>query len=271
MPFLDHLEELRWRVFKALGAVTVGTVVGIVLVMEFGAMDLLVAPLDQVFADLAETVEPSVLGGAPGSGRLIFLAPTEAFFFMLKLGLLVGLILASPVVIWQVWAFLSPALESEEKKVVIPSLYLGVLLFAGGVAFAYVLALPITLRFLLLFGLEWFTPAITAGYYLSFVTRLLLAFGIIFELPVVVMILSALGLATPRFLREKRRHAIVLITVVAAFLSPGDFVLLTVMMMLPLVLLYELSILLSALVYRKRERSIMGSSEPAEGAVERTP
>ena len=268
MPFLDHLEELRWRIFKSLAAVAVGTVIGLILVMQLGAMELLLRPLSQVLADLPSGADSSWLDSA-ATGRLVFLSPTEPFFFMLKLGLLVGLLLASPVVIWQVWAFLSPALEAREKKVVIPSLYLGLVLFAAGVAMAYFIALPVTLRFLLLFGAEWFSPALTAGYYLSFVTRLLLAFGIVFELPVVVMILSVLGLATPRFLREKRRHAIVLITVVAAFLSPGDFVLLTVMMMVPLVLLYELSILLSALVYRKRDRSILGASEPPEGAVER--
>lgn len=271
MPFLDHLEELRWRIFKALIAVGIGSLLGLLLVLQFGAMDLLMDPLQDIFRAMSEdgvAIPGAVMGGAE-AGRLVFLSPTEPFFFMLKLGLLVGLVLASPVVIYQIWAFLSPALEKHERRVIIPSLYMGLVLFAAGVAMAYVVALPVTLRFLLLFGLEWFTPAITAGYYLSFVTRLLLAFGIIFELPVVVMILSVLGLATPRFLREKRRHAILIITVVAAFLSPGDIVLLTILMMVPLILLYELSILLSVMVYRRKEDNrIMGSKEPPDGAVE---
>lgn len=267
MPFLDHLEELRWRIFKALIAVGIGALVGFVLVMQFGALDLLLRPLRTVVTDLAQD-DLALLGGTVVHNQLAFLSLTEPFFFMLKLGLLVGLILASPIVIWQVWAFLSPALEKHERRVIIPSLYMGLVLFAAGVAMAYLIALPVTIRFLLLFGAEYFTPMLTAGYYLSFVSRLLFAFGLIFELPVVVMILAALGLATPEFLRAKRRHAIVLITVVAAFLSPGDIVLLTLLMMVPLILLYELSILLATLVYRRREKRILPSTEPAEGSVE---
>ncbi|MGD2069629.1 MAG: twin-arginine translocase subunit TatC [Gemmatimonadota bacterium] len=267
MPFLDHLEELRWRIFKGLIAVGVGAVVGFVLVMQFGVLDLLLRPLREVVSDLAQA-DIALLGGTAVTRQLTFLSLTEPFFFMLKLGLLVGLVLASPIVVWQIWAFLSPALEKHERRVVIPSLYLGLVLFAAGVAMAYFVALPVTIRFLLTFGAEYFTPMLTAGYYLSFVNRLLFAFGLIFELPVVVMILAALGLATPAFLREKRRHAIVIITVVAAILSPGDIVLLTLLMMVPLILLYELSILLATLVYRKREKRIMPSTGPAEGAVE---
>ncbi len=133
---------------------------------------------------------------------------------------------------------------------------------------AYFIALPVTIRFLLIFGSEYFQPMLTAGYYLSFVTRLLLAFGVVFELPVVVMILSALGLVTPAFLRAKRRHAIVTITILASFLSPGDVIAVTVLLMAPLVVLYEVSILLSAVIYRRRENRMADVSGPPEGAVE---
>jgi sec-independent protein translocase protein TatC len=107
---------------------------------------------------------------------------------------------------------------------------------------------------------------VQAGPYLNFVTKLLLAFGILFELPVVIMILSALGLVTPKFLRSKRRHAIVIITVLASFLSPGDVVTVTVMMMVPLVILYEFSILLSVMIYRRRKAKEIGG-DPPEGTV----
>jgi len=269
MPFLDHLEELRWRIFKVFGAVLLGTVAGLILVLEFEAIELLLRPMCAV----VERLDPEEAARfSPASAvtecELVFLNLTEPFFFVLKLGILSGLVLASPVVIYQVWAFLSPALEKHERQVIIPSLFLGLVLFLVGVAFAYFAALPITINFLLLFGVEHgFQPMLTAQYYLSLVIRLLLVFGIIFELPVVVMVLASMGLATPEFLREKRRHAIVLIVVIASFLSPGDFILLTVMLTVPLILLYELSILLARVVYRKRERSILGPSR-AEGTVE---
>ena len=121
--------------------------------------------------------------------------------------------------------------------------------------------------FLLFFGWDYFAPMLQAGRYFGFVNALLMAFGILFELPVVIMILSALGLVTPGFLREKRRHAIVIITVLASLLSPGDVVTVTAMMMIPLVLLYEFSILLSVVITKKRRARDIGG-DPPDGAVE---
>ncbi len=259
MPFLDHLEELRWRLFKAMAALGVGTAIGLVLVMYFGVMDLLVAP-----------VEP-FLGGQ----QLVYLSPTTPFMFTLKLGILVGILLALPVVVFQVWAFFAPALKSEERKIIVPSLYFGLILFCLGAVMAYVWVLPLALRFLTGFQQEYLQPAIEVGEYLGFVVRLLLAFGVVFELPVVVMILSALGLITPRFMRDKRRHAIVGATVLASLLTPGDLAS-TLLMMGPMILLYEVSILLSAMIYRKKRaqeeaETLRPSPEPPEGTVESSP
>ena len=255
MPFLDHLEELRWRLFKAIGALAVASLVGFLLVHYLNVTDLLIRPIRPYMPD----------------GRLAFFSPVTPFFIVLKLSLLVGAILAFPVILYQVWAFLSPALEDRERKVIVPSLYLGLVLFAAGVALAYVVALPVSLEFLFGFQVENLVPTVGVDEYLSFVVRLLLAFGILFELPVVIMILTALGLVTPRFLRSKRRHAIVAITVTASFLSPGDVVMVTLLMMVPLILLYEFSILLSGLIHRRRENQILEPSGPADGAVEMEP
>lgn len=267
MPFLDHLEEFRWRIFKILGALFVASLIGFVLVLQFGVMDLLLAPLTKVIEALA--ADDASWLGMTGDGRLMFLNLTEPFFFMLKMGLLTGFILSSPIVGYQIWAFLVPAMEERERKVIVPSLAMGVVLFSLGVAMAYWIALPITIRFLLLFGSDWFTPMLTAGYYLSFVVRLLFAFGFIFELPVVVMILTVLGLTTPAFLRKKRRHAVVGLTVLAAFISPGDALMVTLLMVVPLIILYEFSIHLSAMIYRKQEEHrIHGFSDPPEDSIE---
>ena len=252
MPFLDHLEELRWRILWALIAIVIGSIIGFILVLRFGVLDILINPFYEVMGE---------------EERLVFLAPTEPFFLILRVGILGGIVLVSPIIIYQIWAFLSPALERQEKKAIIPALYLGVLLFSAGVWMSYAVALPVTLRFLLFFGEGYFDQMLQAGPYLGFVTKLLLAFGILFELPVVIMILSALGLVTPAFLRAKRRHAIVIITVLASFLSPGDVVTVTAMMMLPLILLYEFSILLSVVITRKRQSRDIGG-DPPEGSVE---
>lgn len=236
MPFLDHLEELRWRVLWSLLAVIVCSIIGYVLVQHMQVMLLLIQP-----------IEPFLNGG-----KLKYLSPTDPFFLTLKLAFTTGLVLASPIVIYQIWSFLSPALMPSEKRVIVPSLYLGVVLFLVGVVMAYELVLPMTLRFTMNFQTEFLEQNIVVGPYMAMVIRLLLGFGIVFELPVVILILSAMGLVTPQFLASKRRHAIVGITALASILTPGDVITVTVMMMLPLILLYELSIFLSRLVVRNR-------------------
>jgi sec-independent protein translocase protein TatC len=236
MPFLDHLEELRWRALWCLLAVAGGAIVGFILVDRMHAMELLIRP-----------IEPFLDGG-----KLKYLSPTDPFFVTLKLSLIAGLVLASPIVIYQVWSFLAPALLPSEKRVIVPALYMGVVLFLAGVAMSYELVLPMTLRFTMGFQTEFLEQSIVIGPYMAMVTRLLLAFGIVFELPVVILILSALGLVTPEFLASKRRHAIAGIAILAAVLTPGDVITVTLMMMAPLVLLYELSIVLSRVVVRRR-------------------
>src|SRR5690606_31403204 len=151
--------------------------------------------------------------------------------------------------------FLSPALLPSEKKAIVPSLYFGLVLFMAGVAMAYFVALPVTLQFTMGFQTESLQQAIVIEEYLSFVTRLLLAFGIVFEMPVVILLLTFLGLVTPEFLADKRRHAIAIITVVSAVITPGDVLTITLLMMVPLVILYEVSISLSRVVVRRRAAS----------------
>jgi len=261
MPFLDHLEELRWRIFYSLIAIVVGTVVGFALVYYFQVLELLIQPVRRAF-------------DAPDL-HLIYLSPADPFFVMLKLSLLVGIILAFPVLVYQTWAFLSPALEPHEKRAIIPALYLGLVLFVAGVAMAYFAALPVTLEFFRALMVEALRPELEINYTLGFITKLLLAFGIVFELPVVIMILTAMGLVTPEFLRSKRRHAAVVMTVLASFITPGDVITLTLMMMAPLILLFELSIILSAgITRRKRQKEAEEADEaeptigPPAGAVE---
>jgi sec-independent protein translocase protein TatC len=236
MPFLDHLEELRWRILWSLLAVIVFTVLGFVLVTQFDVLGILVAPITPFLGD----------------SRLKYLSPIEPFFITLKLALLVGVLFASPIIGYQLWAFLAPALRPNEKRAIVPSFTFGLMLFMLGVAMAYFIALPVTLQFTMGFQTDSLEQSIVIGEYLSVVIRLLLAFGIVFEMPVLILSLTLAGLVTPEFLAEKRRHAIALITVVCAVITPGDVVTITILMMMPLILLYELSITLSKLVVRRR-------------------
>ena len=249
MPFLDHLEELRWRLLYAAIALVVGTIIGFLVVVEYDVLAMLIAP-----------VEPYL----PEGKKLVYLSPADPFFLTLKLALLVGILLATPVIVYQIWAFVAPALNRDERQVIVPAFYLGLLLFAAGAFLAYWAALPVTLKFFTSFQTGSLEPNLVVGPYLALVVRMLLAFGLVFELPIVVLILSAFGIVDPAMLRSKRRHAIVIITVVASVITPGDIVVLTIMLMIPLMLLYEVSIGLSAMMERRRVRLNRMAAEGAD-------
>jgi len=238
MPFLEHLEELRWRILVSLVALLVGAVVGFVLAMHFDVLSLLTRPVEPLLGDT----------------KLKYLSPTDPFFLTLKLGLGIGALLVAPIILYQIWAFVTPALKPEERRAIVPALYLGLVLFVAGAALAYFLALPMTLRFMLGFQVESLEQNLIVGSYLSFVVKLLLGFGLIFEMPVVVLLLAYIGVVDSRMLAAKRRHAIVVIAILASVVTPGDVVILTAFLMVPLLLLYELSIMLAKMVERRRAR-----------------
>jgi sec-independent protein translocase protein TatC len=248
MPFLEHLEELRSRLIWVAVSVLSLSVAGFFIVTQFNIIGLLKRP----FVDAMENLiaSPDFTSVVPG-GQLLFTSPTEPMTVTLKLAFVFGVIMALPIIVYHTWSFMSPALFEKEKKVVVPAVVGGFVLFLMGVAMAYFLVLPLGLRFLLGFQTEALTPIITIGEYLRFATRLILAFGVIFELPLVSLLLAVLGLITADTLRRFRRHALVGVAVVSAILTPAD-VLTMLMMMGPLVILYEFSILLVAMVGRRQ-------------------
>lgn len=194
------------------------------------------------------------------SAKLIALSPTTPFVVTLKLALAGGFILVWPIIAYHAWVFLSPALLPRERRAIIPALYLGLVLFAAGVALGYFVVLPFSLRFMLSFQVASIQPTITADAYFGYVTILLLAFGAIFELPVVVLVMSALGLVTSTFLRAQRRFAIAGGGILACLITPADLVS-SLFMWGPLMLLYEFSIGLARLVERNRERAAQAEAE----------
>jgi len=237
MPFLEHLEELRWRLFRSAIAVLIGAIVGWAVVTRWDVLGLLMIP-----------IAPLVPGG-----HLMVTGPAEAFFITLKLALAVGAVLASPVVVYQIWAFLTPALYERERRVLVPSLVAGLVLFAIGAGAAYFLVLPRALGVLMSFQRAHLAPIITAEKYFGFAIPLILAFGAITEMPLVMVILAGFGLVNAKFLARNRRYALVISAVAAAFLAPPD-ALSMIVMMVPMVALYEISIWCVWIVGRRRER-----------------
>jgi sec-independent protein translocase protein TatC len=250
MPFLDHLEELRWRLIWSLGALIVGVVIGFVVVMQLDIIGLLAKPITPL------------LNGQ----KLIITRPGEALGIVIKAAFFVGLVLALPVILYQLWAFVAPALYQNEKRVVIPLLIGAVALFVAGAALAYFVVLPFTLRFLLNLQTESLNPMISAGEYFGFAISMSFAFGATFEMPILIVLLTMLRIVTPQFLSRYRRHALVLCAVGAAFITPGSDITSMLALAGPLYLLYELSTALSYVIDGRRRRRALRAEREAGGA-----
>jgi len=235
MPFLDHLEELRWRILWSIIALVVGSVIGFLLLQRYDLFELLKAPIAPYLPE----------------GRLFVTRPTDAFIITLKLAVAVGAVLASPVIFAQVWKFLAPALYEHEKRYIVPTLIAGLGLFLAGVLMAYLWVLPAVFAILDKVGDRLGVEAIyTASDYIGFALQMVLAFGIMFQLPIVMVLLSVLGLVQPKTFARQRPIALVLAAIVAALLTPPD-VFSMMMMMVPLLLLYEAGILVSRLAIKR--------------------
>ena len=236
MPFLDHLEELRVRLFWMIGAVIVFFFLSIWLITQFGVMQVLQEPMLKYTAGQQLTV----------------LDPMESFRILLGTSLILSLAMAMPIIVYHTWAFLSPGLYAHEKKLMVPVLAGATFLFAAGVALSYFIVLPITLKFLndltVAMGMK---PDYRAGGYFTFMIRMSLAFGLVFELPIVLVGLTALRIVTPRVLARFRRHAFVGCLVLSAFVTPGSDPISLAALTVPLYLLYEIGIILSAILYRR--------------------
>jgi sec-independent protein translocase protein TatC len=198
-------------------------------------------------------------------GNLVFINPTEAFFVIIKLSILVGVIAAMPFILYQVWKYVGVALKKNERKYLIYFGPVSFILFLMGAAFAFRTVLPMAMRFLLSFSREFIEPMITLNAYVSFLIKMVSAFGLMFELPLVVLFLSKIGIVTPDMLTKGRKYAIVLIFVVAAVLTPPD-VISQIMLAVPILILYEISIWISKSVTKKRERELT-LNEPAVNEV----
>ncbi len=231
MPFLDHLEELRWTIIRSLVAIALASAGCYFFSRQIIEILRYPGPKDMV---------------------LIFLSPTEGFMIYIKVSIFAGLVVALPYVAYQFWKFIVPGLLEKERRLVRPIVFYTVICFLSGAAFAYFVIIPFGLKFLMSFQTDFLEANITIGKYLGFVVTLLLVFGVVFELPVLAYLLTHIGLLTPEFLRSKRRYGIVIIFIVAAILTPPD-AFTQIMLAIPLILLYEISIWVSASVRKKKK------------------
>lgn len=247
MTFWEHLEELRTRLIRALLGFAVGTVVCWVY------RETLLVWLTRPF------MEAWNAGKLGGQAALHFPAPASLFVAYIKIALVGGLVLSLPVILYQLWAFVAPGLYAHEKRLAVPFVLSSCLLFAGGGYFGWKLAFPVAFQYLLGFsgpvGSEGFEvkPSVMIGDYIEFVARMLLAFGAVFELPVLIFFLSIAGVVTHQHLLKFFRYFIVVAFVIAAIITPPD-VTSQFLLAVPLVLLYALSIGIAWLVDRSRGR-----------------
>ncbi len=226
-PFTEHLGELRDRLIRAFIAVGIGFVTAYFFKEQL--FEILTAPLVTAMAK-------------SGHAKLIFTGLPEAFFTYLKVALLAGIILATPVLFYEFWMFVSPGLYREEKKYLLPIIILSLIFFIAGASFGYFIVFPYGFQFFLGFTSETIQAMPSMKEYLSFASKMLLAFGSVFELPLILTFLSRMGLVTPAFLKKNRKYALLLFFVGAAIITPPDVVT-QVMMAMPLILLYEIGIL----------------------------
>ena len=233
LPLTSHLQELRKRLILSFIAVGVGFFVCYAL--KESLFDILAAPLLKVM---------------PSGGSLIFISVAEAFFTYMKVAFIAGLILTSPVILYQIWAFVAPGLYRHEKRYVVPFILLGSFFFALGIFFGYFVAIPVGFKFLLGYATDFIKPMPSMKEYLSFSIKFLLAFGLVFEFPVVLLILAKIGVVDSKKLARQRKYAILLIFIFAAVMTPPDLIS-QVLVALPLMGLYELSILLAKLFGKK--------------------
>lgn len=226
LTLVEHLTELRYRLLVSVGAVLLFSIVGFIYAEE--TINFLARPV----------------------GDLVFLSPAEAFFTHLKVAVLSGFMLALPFLLFQFWRFLLPALKQHEKKFLIILIPSSLILFLLGFSFCLYVVLPIGIRFFMGFATEGLLPMISLNSYISFLTRLIIPFGLVFEMPLIMGLLVRLRIITPEQIIRARKFIIVIIFVIGALLTPPDIIS-QILMALPLLLLFEGSLIISRIIAPK--------------------
>ncbi|PIP40755.1 MAG: twin-arginine translocase subunit TatC [Desulfobacterales bacterium CG23_combo_of_CG06-09_8_20_14_all_51_8] len=244
LPFTAHLEELRTRLIRCFVAVGIG------FLISYGFKERLFAILTRPLIQVMNEGE-----------TLIFTGVSEAFFTFLKVSFLAGILLAIPVIMFEFWMFVAPGLYKNERRIMMPIIIISSFFFIGGALFGYFIVFPFGFQFFLGFATETLRPMPSMKEYLSFSAKLLLAFGFVFELPIIITFLARIGLVSVDFLKKNRKYAVLIIFIVAAIITPPDVVT-QVMLAVPLMLLYEISII-GARIFGKKSPA-ENSADPAD-------
>ncbi len=232
MTFLDHLEELRWRLIYSIIGVIVGTIICWIFA-EFLVVDILLKP-------------------AKDNGlALQNLKPFGQLFLYFQVAMVGGIILSLPNIFYQLWKFIAPAMRKKERKYILLIVFYSTISFFIGIVFAYYVMIPLAFKFVKEFGTDLIKNEFAIDEYVSIIVSVILAAGVVFELPMISFFLTKLGILTPAFMKKYRKHAIVIIMVLSAFLTPGTDPVSQVVLAVPLVLLYEISIFISKLAVKK--------------------
>lgn len=231
LTLIQHLAELRKRLFVILLIAIVSSFISYFYV-------------DRLITEVLKLAQRM---------NLVYLTPPELFIACIKISLVTGLIVSSPLIFYQIWLFIKPGLMLEEKKYILISLYAGVFFFILGITFAYKVILPVTINFFIGFEVEGIKPMISFGNYIGFISSILFSFGLVFEMPMIVVTLTKFKLISPEILKKNRKMVVLVIFVVAAILTPPDIIS-QVLLAMPMLLLFELSIFLSSLI-KKREKN----------------
>ncbi|MBX3017144.1 MAG: twin-arginine translocase subunit TatC [Bdellovibrionaceae bacterium] len=231
----EHLRELRTRIIKAL----YGILIGAIICYNY---------VEQIMLYIRAPIERHLQGGG-----LVFTAPADKFIAYLKVAVFCGFIVATPWWLYQAWKFVAPGLYAKEKKYSLAFIFSGSVLYIAGVVFGYFLALPAAFDFLMMFGDGTDKPMITIDHYLSFFTTMLLVFGLAFELPLIIVILGMLGFVSQDFLRKNRRYMVVILAIASAILTPTPDAISMFTLLIPLYILFEISIFFVGFFEKKAE------------------
>ncbi|MGD0886673.1 MAG: twin-arginine translocase subunit TatC [Thermodesulfovibrionales bacterium] len=250
MPLTEHLSELRKRIIISLAALLIGFLFTFSYSEEL--FRLLTLPMKFEIGFRLSYPLVVLVPTKIKNASLIFTAPAEAFWMHMKMAFVAALILSLPIIFYQLWKFISPGLLLTEKKYIGPFVIIATILFFIGAAFCFLFVLPFAMSFLLTYKTENMTPMLSVGNYVDFCLKFILAFGAVFELPVAIVILTRMGIVTPKTLAKNRKYAILLAFILAAILTPTPDVFNQTLMAVPIILLYEAGILVSRLFVRKK-------------------
>ncbi|MCS7164493.1 MAG: twin-arginine translocase subunit TatC [Thermodesulfovibrio sp.] len=250
MSIIEHLSELRKRILVCLVALLIA------FIFTFSFSDyifrLLLFPIN--YTPQLSLKEGVVFVHDPKlqNTKLVFLGPAEAFWMNMKIALVTGFILTIPIIFYELWRFISPGLYPHEKKYVLPFVLTATALFLAGVTFCYLIVLPFAMDFLLNYKVgDFLMPMLSVGLYIDFLLKFLVAFGLVFELPILIVVATRMGLITPQTLKKYRRLAIVLAFVAAAIITPTPDAFNQTLMAVPMIILYEIGIWVSVLLSKK--------------------